>query len=92
MDDPATNTPDTDASGTAAGGTVTGSVGEPVGYAQAVRELDRILGELEDPGIDVDGLAERVRRASELIELCRDRIARARMDVEQVVAALDEPG
>jgi hypothetical protein len=33
-----------------------------------------------------------VRRASELIELCRDRIARARMDVEQVVASLEEPG
>jgi exodeoxyribonuclease VII small subunit len=63
-----------------------------VGYAQAVAELDRILNELEDPAIDVDGLAQRVRRAAELIELCRERIARARMDVEQVVATLDEPG
>ena len=53
-------------------------------------ELDRILAELEDPAIDVDGLAERVRRAAELIELCRERITRARMDVEQVVASLDE--
>jgi exodeoxyribonuclease VII small subunit len=68
--------------------------GDPptVGYAEAVAELDRILAELEDPAIDVDGLAERVRRAAELIELCRDRITRARMDVEQVVAALDESG
>jgi exodeoxyribonuclease VII small subunit len=65
-------------------------VTEPVGYAQAVAELDRILAELEDPAIDVDRLADRVRRAAELIELCRTRIAKARMDVEQVVAALDE--
>jgi exodeoxyribonuclease VII small subunit len=70
---------------TAGGGSLT------IGYAQAVAELDRILGELEDPAIDVDGLAERVRRAAELIELCRERIARARMDVEQVVATLDDP-
>ena len=63
-----------------------------LGYAEAVAELDRILAELEDPAIDVDGLAERVRRAAELIELCRERITRARMDVEQVVAALDEAG
>lgn len=63
---------------------------EPVGYARAVAELDRILAELEDPAIDVDQLAARVRRAAELIELCRSRIANARMDVEQVVTALDE--
>jgi exodeoxyribonuclease VII small subunit len=63
---------------------------ESVGYAEAVAELDRILSELEDPAIDVDQLAARVRRAAELIELCRSRIAKARMDVEQVVTALDE--
>ena len=49
----------------------------------------------EDDAVDVDRLAERVRRASTLIRLCRGRIADARMQVESVVAdleQLDDPG
>ena len=91
MDDPADGS-GTEPSGSEPDGAVAGGAAGPVGYAEAMGELDRILSQLEDPGIDVDGLAERVRRASELIELCRDRIARARMDVEQVVATLDDAG
>lgn len=59
------------------------------GYAEAVQELESILLELEQDDIDVDLLAERVRRASALIRFCRSRIARARVEVEQVVAELD---
>ena len=35
-------------------------------------------------------LAERVRRASELVKVCRERIARAQADVNAIVAELDE--
>lgn len=61
----------------------------PIGYAEAQRELDAILNDLERPDIDVDVLAERVRRAAELIRLCRERIGAARVHIEQVVADLD---
>ena len=60
------------------------------GYGAALAELETILDELEDDAIDVDVLAARVRRAAELIRLCRRRITEARMEVEQVVAGLEE--
>ena len=41
--------------------------------------------------MDVDRLAERVKRASELIALCRERISAARMEVEQIVTEVDGP-
>lgn len=63
-----------------------------VGYAEAISELDRILAELENPSVDVDVLGSRVRRAAELITLCRERITQARMEVEQVVGRLDSDG
>lgn len=64
---------------------------EPVlGYAEAVAELERILDELEDETVDVDVLARRVRRAAVLIRVCRQRIADARMEVEQIVGGLDD--
>lgn len=60
-----------------------------VGYADAMAELERILAELEGDHLDVDVLAERVRRASELIKLCRGRIARAQDDVTKIVTDLE---
>jgi len=64
--------------------------GEAIGYADAMAELEVILEELEGDDLDVDVLAERVRRASELIKLCRGRITRAQDDVARIVADLEE--
>ncbi|HZP30027.1 MAG TPA: exodeoxyribonuclease VII small subunit [Acidimicrobiia bacterium] len=60
------------------------------GYAEAIGELEDILEELEGDQLDVDVLAERVRRASELVKVCRERITRAQADVDAIVAELDE--
>ena len=66
------------------------SAAKPPGYAEALEELEQILEELEGEQLDVDVLAERVRRASELIKVCRERITRAQGDVDAIVAELDE--
>jgi exodeoxyribonuclease VII small subunit len=60
------------------------------GYAQALDELDQILRELEGSDVDVDRLADRVARASELIAVCRQRISAAKMRIDEVIADLDE--
>jgi exodeoxyribonuclease VII small subunit len=39
--------------------------------------------------VDVDHLADRVARASELITLCREKISNAQIKIEQVTADLD---
>ena len=63
--------------------------GGELGYAEAMTELEGILEELEGDHLDVDALAERVRRASELIKLCRTRISRAQEDVNRIVTDLE---
>ena len=60
-----------------------------IGYGDALAELEGILDEIEDDSVDVDVLATRVRRAAELLRVCRDRIASARIEVTQIVADLD---
>ena len=62
---------------------------EPIGYADAMAELEQILRDLEGDDLDVDMLAFRVERAALLIGLCRERIGAARVQVERVVANLD---
>jgi exodeoxyribonuclease VII small subunit len=60
------------------------------GYAAALAELEAILSQLERADVDVDVLATQVARAAELIGFCRDRIGSARLQIEQVVARLDD--
>jgi exodeoxyribonuclease VII small subunit len=62
---------------------------DQIGYAAALTELDDILRELDGDEVDVDILGARVRRAAELLRICRDRISKARFEVEQVVADLE---
>jgi exodeoxyribonuclease VII small subunit len=66
------------------------SAEKELGYAEAMAELEGILDELEGDHLDVDVLAERVRRASELLTACRERITRAQADVDKIVADLDD--
>ena len=60
------------------------------GYGEAMAELDAILAELEGDELDVDVLAARVQRASELLKVCQARIVRAQQDVDRIVADLDQ--
>ena len=60
-----------------------------VGYGDALAELEAIIEALDDDDIDIDVLADRVARASELIKFCRTRIASARTQVDRIVADLE---
>lgn len=63
-----------------------------LGYAEAVAELEDILDGLESEAVDVDVLADRVKRAAALIKHCRAKIGDARLHVEQVVGEIDDKG
>jgi exodeoxyribonuclease VII small subunit len=65
--------------------------GDALGYAAAMAELEQLLADLERADLDVDQLGAKVARAAELIRSCRARITTARLEVEQIVADLDEP-
>ena len=62
--------------------------GEPSGYAEAMREVESILSELDSNSVDVDVLATKVERASYLINWCNERIASAQMTIDSLVANL----
>lgn len=65
---------------------------DDIAYADAMAELEAILADIEQEDVDIDVLAEKVRRASHLVRVCRERIQGARMHVEQVVTEMTEAG
>lgn len=61
-------------------------------FSDALAELEAILQRIESEETDIDRLAVELKRASELLELCRGKIRRAEIEVTQIVQKLDEPG
>ena len=60
-------------------------------FRVALQELESILERIDGDGIDIDQLAGELRRATELLELCRGKIRKAEVEVNQIVQQLDEP-
>lgn len=63
-----------------------------LGFTAAIRELEQILAGIEGEEVDLDRLAGELRRASELLELCRSKIRKAELEVSQIVQKLEGEG
>jgi len=59
-------------------------------YNEAVNELNTILEDLESERVDVDELTIRVKRAVELIKLCREKIEETELEVRKIVKEFDK--
>ena len=63
---------------------------EELTFEAATQELDSILEKLDGDGVNIDSLAVDLQRASQLIEWCRARLETTRVEVERIVADLDD--
>jgi exodeoxyribonuclease VII small subunit len=54
-------------------------------YDAAMQELQTLVGQLQNDQIGVDALAEKVRRAAELIKLCREKLRQTEADVNEAL-------
>ncbi|HOJ39629.1 MAG TPA: exodeoxyribonuclease VII small subunit [bacterium] len=63
---------------------------EKMNYRQALEELQQILEEIENQQVDVDVLAERVKRAAFLIKWCQARLRKTETEVKKVLAEMEE--
>lgn len=59
-------------------------------FRAAMDELEAILERIEGEEVDIDRLAEELRRAAQLLEVCRGKIRRAEVEVTQIVQSLED--
>lgn len=57
---------------------------DKMNYGETMAEIEKILASLQEENADVDTLAERVKRASELIAACRTKLRKAESDVNAI--------
>lgn len=59
-------------------------------YNEAVNEIEEILNKIEQEEFDVDELAEKVKRVSTLLKICKDKLMKTNEQVEQILKEMDE--
>ena len=60
-----------------------------INYVDAFQELQEIVAEIEQGEISVDKLSEKVKRASELIKICKLKLTTTEEDVNKILKELD---
>jgi exodeoxyribonuclease VII small subunit len=58
-------------------------------YTAAFEELQKIVSEIEQGTISVDELSEKVKRASQLIKICKSKLINTEEDVNEILKELD---
>ena len=58
-------------------------------YTNALKELEKIVDELESGDVSVDVLVSKVRRASELIRACKAILRETGRDIENVIGEMN---
>lgn len=57
-------------------------------YEKAYTELQEIIAAIETGDVSVDLLAEKVKRAAELITFCKEKLTVTEQNVQQILSGL----
>ncbi|MGB7843055.1 MAG: exodeoxyribonuclease VII small subunit [Salinimicrobium sp.] len=64
-------------------------MGNKITYAEAFAELQQIVSEMENSEIGLDTLDAKVKRASVLLKICRDKLYKTEENVAESLKGLD---
>jgi exodeoxyribonuclease VII small subunit len=62
---------------------------EEINYTVAFEELQLLVQEIEEGEISVDELSIKVKRAAQLIKVCKSKLTQTEEDVNQILKELD---
>ena len=57
-------------------------------YIDAFNELQQIVTDIESGDINVDDLAEKIKRAASLITICKTKLTASEQEVDQLLSQL----
>lgn len=58
-------------------------------YKEAIEKLRRIVAEIEQGDLDVDVLSDKVKEATRLIQVCKEKLFKADEEVKKVLEELE---
>ena len=56
-----------------------------ISYSEALAEIESILQKIEEGKLDVDELAEKVKRVTDLLKICRDKLYNTETQIGKIL-------
>lgn len=63
---------------------------QEITYKAAVGEIETILGKIEEGELDVDELTVNVKRVTELLKICRDKLQKTESEIGKILGEEDD--
>lgn len=61
-----------------------------ISYNKAINEIEEILKKIESQELDVDELAGKLKRVTQLIKICKKKLHVAESEVEKILKEIEE--
>ena len=61
-----------------------------ISYTEAISELEEIVTEIEQGEITIDALSDKVKRAAELIRICKNKLTATEEDVNNILGEMKQ--
>jgi len=58
-------------------------------YRESISEIEDILASIENDELDVDELAEKVQKVTQLLKFCKDKLYKTQEEVEKVLKEME---
>ena len=55
-------------------------------YEEAVALLEEIVDQMENDELDIDQLSDQLKRAKELVKLCKDKLAKTDEEIKKLLS------
>lgn len=59
-------------------------------YKEAIEEVEEIIAKIKNQEPNIDELTDEVKRVSELLGICKDKLYKAEKDVNNILDDIDE--
>lgn len=58
---------------------------EKISYTEAYTELQQVVTEMENSEVTIDELDTRIKRASKLLKICKDKLFKTEKNVQDIL-------
>ena len=55
-------------------------------YEEALRQLEDIVEKMENDELDIDQLSDQLKRAKELVKLCKDKLTKTDEEIKKLLS------
>lgn len=59
-------------------------------YSQAIKRLEELVAQVEDPSLPISQVLEKVKEATSLVNFCREELRRGEEQVNQILNTKSE--